>query len=83
MDSLQIDFSRSDHYHIVIADGVTSIGDGALSDCKKLRSITIPKSVASIGRDAFYGRYKLTIHALSGSTAEKFAIKNKIPFTAE
>jgi hypothetical protein len=38
-----------------IPGGVTSIADGAFSDCIGLSSVTIPDSVASIGSNAFYG----------------------------
>ena len=38
---------------VVIADGVTSIGDYAFFDCTSLASITIPASVTSIGSAAF------------------------------
>ncbi len=37
---------------VVIADGVTSIGDNSLCDCSNLTSVGIPNSVTSIG-DAF------------------------------
>ena len=36
-----------------IPDSVTSIGDGAFSDCDSLTSFTIPDSVKSIGSQAF------------------------------
>ena len=36
-----------------IPEGVTSIGDGAFSDCSRLTSVTIPNSVTSIGDEAF------------------------------
>ena len=39
--------------HIVIPDGVTTIGPSAFSGCRKLASINIPPSVTSIGRAAF------------------------------
>ena len=38
---------------LTIPDDVTSIGNGAFSDCKSLTSITIPDSVTSIGEEAF------------------------------
>ena len=38
----------------VIPDYVTSIGDGAFSDCSSLFDIVIPDSVNSIGNDAFW-----------------------------
>lgn len=39
--------------HIVIKDGVTSIGQWSFAYCSNLRSIKIPKSVTSIGDRAF------------------------------
>ena len=39
----------------VIPDGITSIGAAAFSDCKNLRSVTLPASVEHINEYAFYG----------------------------
>ncbi len=39
---------------IIIPDSVTSIGDGAFSECHSLKSINIPDSVTRIGYSAFF-----------------------------
>jgi hypothetical protein len=39
---------------VIIENGVTSIGDGAFSDCTGLTSVNIPNSVTSIGADTFF-----------------------------
>jgi len=44
----------------VIPTGVTSIGDGAFSNCKALTSVTIPVGVTNIGDGAFSGCSALT-----------------------
>ena len=46
--------------NIIIADGVTSIGDWAFYDCSSLTSIEIPDSVTSIGDGAFCSCSSLT-----------------------
>ena len=46
---------RDDITSIIIADGVTSIGEKAFFDCRELTSITIPNSINSISHDAFNG----------------------------
>ena len=45
---------------VTIPNSVTSIGDGAFSDCRGLTSVTIPNSVTSIGEYAFLGCSGLT-----------------------
>lgn len=40
--------------------GVTTIGEGAFSDCWGLTSITFPETVTTIGEGAFYGCESLT-----------------------
>ena len=53
-----------DEQRIVFDGDVTEIGDYAFSDCKKLRSIIIPKSVISIGDYAFIGCKNLVNYVL-------------------
>ena len=45
---------------IVIADGSTSIVDGAFAECKTVTSVTIPASVMSLGENVFRGCDNLT-----------------------
>ena len=50
-------------YHVqsvIINEGVTSIGDGAFVNCKKLKSVRIPNTVTSIEDSAFSGCENLT-----------------------
>ena len=68
---------------VTIPEGVTSIGEEAFRWCEKLTTITIPDSITSIGYRAFSYCKNLTIHAHTGSYAEKYAKKNKINFVAE
>ena len=54
------DGSRSRVKSVVIADGVTSIGEYAFFYCESLTSVTIPDSVTSIGKYAFFCCTSLT-----------------------
>lgn len=62
--------SRSRVKSAVIADGVTSIGSYAFSDCSSLTSVTIPDSVTSIDWDAFGDCTSLTDVYYAGSEAQ-------------
>ena len=45
---------------VIMEEGVTSIGNWAISECSGLTSVTIPNSVTSIGNGAFFGCTGLT-----------------------
>lgn len=61
---------------------VTSIGDYAFSDCKSLRSITLPESVTFIGQDAFKKcSSDLILTVPRNSYAAQYAKENKRVYT--
>ena len=47
-----------------------------------MRSATIPKSVTSIGEDAFESSEDLTIYGYTGSAAQVYAQENNIRFVS-
>ena len=69
---------------IVFPEGLVEIGEDAFSGKSGLEEIVIPESVKTISDDAFNkcNLKKMTIYEMKGSTAEEFAAKKKIAFSA-
>ena len=63
---------------LTIPNGTTTIGETAFRDCTNLQSVTIPSTVKNIGSNAFLGCDALVITCPENSTAEKYAIDNRI-----
>ena len=47
--------SKESIKRVVIADGITAIGEYTFYKCKSLTSVTIPASVKDVGSGVFYG----------------------------
>lgn len=67
---------------VTIPGSVTAINGFAFYGCTSLQTITIRRGVTSIGDSAFGNCNDLTICGVKGSYAERYAIKNNIPFVA-
>lgn len=87
-------FMNSKLKKIVLDKNLNTIGDCAFFNCKKLKSITIPKSVKKIGYESF-GYYEsgeefdvdflikgFELKGYQGSEAQKYCLKNEIDFAA-
>ena len=63
---------RDEIEHVIIADGVTEIGNAAFYGCSKLTSVSIPSSVTLIREDAFSstGLTSVTIPGNEGNGTE-------------
>lgn len=65
---------------VVLSDSVTTIKDGAFSNCYSMKRITIPENVVSIGEYAFDLEGLKTINGKKGSYAEVYAKEKSIAF---
>ena len=65
---------------IVIPDSVKKIYHRSFENCTRLKNAYIPESVTFIGLNAFDGCSRLTIYGRKNTAAEKYAVKNTIPF---
>ncbi len=63
-----------------IKDGTTLIADSAFEHCDSLTSITVPKSVTSIGVGAFPWNDDFVLHCYYGSAAYQYANENYIDY---
>ena len=43
-------------YHVIIPEGVTSVGDGAFYCCFNIVDVSLPSTLVSVGSEAFYGQ---------------------------
>lgn len=63
-------YSKTDIFYAHIPIGVTSIGNGAFSNCVHLRSLFIPRSVKKIGANAFFNCQSLNEIVYNGTKGE-------------
>lgn len=72
---------------VTLPDGLTEIGKCAFRNCDSMKSITIPKTVTSMGEKAVGYEYSsvvygFVINGYENTTAQTYAINNKITFNA-
>ena len=71
-------YGNDEIQHLVIASGVTSIGECAFYGCTSLTTVSIPASVTSIGESAFDGCTRLATVSIPASvtSVESYAFEN-------
>lgn len=62
------------------SDTLKSIGEAAFANCSALGTITLGRSVATIGDGVFNGCSTVKIRGYTGSVAHQYAEENTIPF---
>ena len=65
---------------MILPEGLTSIGEGAMRNCVSLTSLIIPPGVSVIDPLAFEQCSNLTLTVTHGSYAEQFAGKAGMPY---
>lgn len=67
-------FAGTDIKSVIISNGVKELGWFVFENCPRLHSVTVPKSVDSIGYDAFGGTgASVTVYCHNGSFAASYA----------
>lgn len=81
METIGIDaFYGTRFEEIVIPDNVKTIKDGGFMDCSRLKTITLPASLVSIGASAFASTVLETVY-YKGTQAQWEALKANISTT--
>ncbi len=65
---------------VKIPPQIKKISEYAYSACSSLTALYIPSTVTEIGEGLFYNSPNAKIYTTKGSTAQKYAEKNKVPY---
>ena len=65
---------------VIISDSVENVLTQAFSECINLEKVTILSEDIKIAKDTFLNCNNITIHCYKGSSAENFAIENRINY---
>lgn len=74
------DALRGDITDVVLEEGITEVGSGAFTLCRKLASVTFPASIEKIDTDALDTAQQIL--GFADTPAETFAAEKEIDFTA-
>lgn len=74
------DALRGDITDVVLEEGITEVGPGAFTLCRKLASVTFPASIEKIDTDALDKAQQIL--GFADTPAETFAAEKEIGFTA-
>jgi len=70
-------YYKNSSVNVTLSAGITEIGTFAFTGCPNLKTITIPETVASMGKDAIYDCKALTaVYVRKGSYAESWLKDN-------